>query len=63
MPFHSTHNSSTSLPHPISIVNAGGRDLLQAAFNVAEKGTPIACLADVVALEDSGEIKLGGARA
>lgn len=65
MPFPSTQQL-VDLPtlYPISIVaNAGGRGLLQAAFTEAEKGTPIACLADVVALEDSGEIKLGGARA
>lgn len=41
----------------------GGRNLLEAAFTGPdETAIPIACLADVVALEESGEIKLGAGR-
>jgi hypothetical protein len=43
--------------------NPGGRDLLQAAFTEEEKANvSIACLADVVAMEETGDIKLGGGR-
>lgn len=55
-----TH-ARTHAPIPHSQYS-GGRDVLQAAFAEGEKSIPIACLADVVALEESGEIKLGGAR-